>query len=215
LSPEVSYQADFGLGFKEDTWSVNFSPFYNYFPNYIYLNPTSNHDFDYGAGNQIFEYSQSRVMRYGAEMQVKANIYKGLSAEILGEYLYSKQLSGDKKGYTLPFSPPQSLLLNLTYSVDMMNIKNAYISVDYRITGAQNNIVPPERTTEGYQIVNVQVGAKYNWGGRQFGLNLQAQNLLNTRYLNHTSFYRLISLPEAGRNLIMSLNIPLNKSSKP
>jgi len=96
-----------------------------------------------------------------------------------------------------------------------MNIKNAYISVDYRITGAQNNIVPPERTTEGYQIVNVQVGAKFNWGGRQFGLNLQAQNLFNTRYLNHTSFYRLISLPEAGRNLIMSLNIPLNKSSKP
>lgn len=215
LSPEVSYQADFGLGFKEDTWSVNFSPFYNYFPNYIYLNPTSNHDFDYGAGNQIFEYSQSRVLRYGAEMQVKANIYKGLSAEILGEYLYSKQLSGDKKGYTLPFSPPQSLLLNLTYSADLKNFEDAYIAVDYRITGAQNNIVPPERTTEGYQIVNVQVGAKFNWGGRQFGLNLQAQNLLNTRYLNHTSFYRLISLPEAGRNLIMSLNIPLSKSSKP
>jgi iron complex outermembrane receptor protein len=214
LSPEVSYQADIGLKFATKKWSINFSPFYNYFPNYIYLNPTANHDFDYGAGNQVFEYAQSRVRRYGAELQFKATLLKGLSTEILGEYLNSIQLSGDKQGYTLPFSPPQSLLLNLTYSSNLAKLRDAYFSLDYRITGAQNNIVPPERKTEGYQIFNLQAGAKVNLGGRLLGFNFQAQNLFNTRYLNHTSFYRLISLPEAGRNLILSLNIPLNKNNK-
>lgn len=214
LSPEVSYQADIGLKFRTDNWSINLSPFYNYFPNYIYLNPTANHDFDYGAGNQVFEYAQSRVRRYGAELQFTATLLKGLTTEFLGEYLNSIQLSGQKKGYTLPFSPPQSLLLNLTYSSNLSKLKDAYFSLDYRIIAAQNNIVPPERKTGGYQIFNLQAGAKLNLAGRILGFNFQAQNLFNTRYLNHTSFYRLISLPEAERNLILSLNIPLNRNNK-
>jgi iron complex outermembrane receptor protein len=42
---------------------------------------------------------------------------------------------------------------------------------------------------------------------------MQAQNLLNKRYLNHTSFYRLIELPEAGRNIILSLKVPFSLHS--
>lgn len=205
LSPEVSYQADLGIGYKTDRWSVDVSPFYNYFPNYIYLNPTAEHDYNYGAGNQVFEYSQSKVMRYGAEVQVRVKLLEQLRAEVMGEYLYSKQLSGDKKGYTLPFSPPPSLLMNLTYTH-----KSSYVSVDYRITGRQYNVVPPEKKTEGYGVVNMQAGTKI----KTVAINLQAQNLLNTRYLNHTSFYRLIELPEAGRNIILSVNIPFQIRTK-
>lgn len=212
LSPEVSYQFDLGLGWKTETWSLNLSPFYNYFPNYIYLNPTAAHDYFYGAGNQVFEYAQSRVMRYGAEIQAKANIFKGLRAEVLAEYLYSKQLSGDKKGYVLPFSPPPSVLFNLSYETDLNDtVKDAFFSIDYRLTAKQDNIVPPEKKTAGYSLINLQAGARVLLSGRSITINLQAQNLLNTKYLNHTSFYRLIELPEAGRNLILSLNIPFNK----
>lgn len=209
LAPETSYQLDLGIGFKDRKWSVNFSPFYNHFPNYIYLNPTADHDFDYGAGNQVFKYAQSKVMRYGAELQIRLDLFKGLSGEILAEYLHTKQLSGDKKGYALPFTPPQSVLFNLSYSPEISYLKDAYLSVDYRITASQNNIVPPERKTEGYHLINLQVGSKLSIASRLCSINLQAQNLLNKKYLNHTSFYRLISLPEAGRNLILSLNIPL------
>lgn len=212
LSPEVSYQFDLGLGWKAERWSVNFSPFYNYFPNYIYLNPTATHDYFYGAGNQVFEYAQSRVMRYGAELQAKVNVFKGLTAEVLGEYLYSKQLSGDKKGYVLPFSPPASVLFNLSYETDLSpKLKEAYLSIDYRATAKQDNIVPPEKKTAGYSIFNLQAGTKIQAGERWISINVQAQNLLNTKYLNHTSFYRLIELPEAGRNLILSVNIPITK----
>lgn len=209
LSPEVSYQADLGLSYKTQNLSIDFSPFYNYFPNYIYLNPTALHDYDYGAGNQVFEYAQSKVMRYGAEFQIKAKLIKNLSVETLAEYLFAKQLSGDKKGYVLPFSPPPSVLFNLSYSKDFgSTFKESYLSIDYRLTSRQNNIVPPEKKTAGYGIVNMQAGTKIDVGGREISINLQAQNLLDKKYLNHTSFYRLIELPEAGRNLILSLNIP-------
>lgn len=211
LSPEQSYQADLSLAWNETNWSVQVSPFYNYFPNYIYLNPTANHDYYYGAGNQVFQYAQSRVMRYGGEIQLKWRFFKKLSTELLGEYLHAEQLSGDKKGFTLPFSPPVTGLINLTWSPEINSrFQNSYFSIDYRITAAQNNIVPPEKKTPGYQVVNLQVGTRISLNQQPLMISLQAQNLFNTRYLNHTSFYRLIELPEAGRNIILSLKVPFS-----
>ena len=134
---------------------------------------------------------------------------KNLSGELLGEYVSSEQLSGDKKGFTLPFSPPASALFNLTWSPKLIKqFQDTYLSVDYRITSAQNNIVPPEKKSPGYGLINVQAGTGFRWAGQQVTISLQAQNLLNTRYLNHTSFYRLIELPEAGRNIILALKVP-------
>ena len=213
LAPEQSYQADLSLEWKTEQWSILFSPFYNYFSNYIYLNPTSDHDTDYGAGNQIFQYAQSKVVRYGAELQFKIKFLRKLSAEVLGEYLSAEQRSGDKAGYTLPFSPPASALFNLTWAPGLKNkSEGTYFSVDYRITSPQNNIVPPEKKTPGYQLINIQAGTKIKFSNQMVTVSLQAQNLLNTRYLNHTSFYRLIELPEMGRNIVLAIKIPFSNT---
>ncbi|RFS22057.1 TonB-dependent receptor [Chitinophaga silvatica] len=209
LAPEQSYQVDLSMGWNASKWSVLVSPFYNYFPNYIYLNPTPYHDYDYGAGNQVFQYAQSKVLRYGGEIQAKYKVIKSLTTEVSGEYLYAKQLSGNKKGYTLPFSPPQSILLNLTWSpASGKYFSKPYFSLDYRITGSQNNIVPPEKKTPGYQVFNFQAGSNISLNKQEVQLSMQVQNILNTRYLNHTSFYRLIELPEQGRNIVLSLRFP-------
>lgn len=211
LSAEKSYQADICLGWNDDKWSIQISPFYNYFPNYIYLNPTSIRDLYYGgAVNQVFKYTQSRVVRYGGELQFKYNLLKGLSTEVLGEYVLSRQLSGDKKGYSLPFSPPPSVLFNLTYSPQFnKGFTGTYFSVDYRITGRQNQIVSPEKRTEGYHLMNFQTGTKIKVSGQQIAVNLQVQNVLNKKYFDHTSLYRLIELPEAGRNVVLSIKVPI------
>ena len=208
LSAERSYQLDLGMEWQENKWSFQLSPFFNYFPNYIYLNPTSRHDIYYGAGNQVFEYEQGKVMRYGGELQTRYQFLENFSAEILAEYLYSEQLSGSKKGYTLPFSPPASVLLGINYSPQIKNLSDTYFSLDYRYTAAQNQIVPPERKTSSSNIFNLALGTKLKTGQQDFIISLQVQNLLNTRYLNHTSFYRLIELPEASRNIILSVKVP-------
>jgi iron complex outermembrane receptor protein len=208
LSAERSYQLDLGIDWQQNKWSVQLSPFFNYFPNYIYLNPTSQHDIYYGAGNQVFEYEQSKVMRYGGELQTRYQFLKNLSGEILAEYLYSEQLSGSKKGYTLPFSPPASVLFGLTYNPEIKGLNDTYFSLDYRYTAQQNQIVPPERKTASSNVFNLAIGTKAKAGQQDFIISLQVQNLFNTKYLNHTSFYRLIELPEASRNIILSVKIP-------
>jgi iron complex outermembrane receptor protein len=100
LSPEQSYQLDLSLTWSPRKVFVAFTPFFNYFSNYIYLNPTSSYDQYYGAGNQIFEYMESRVRRYGAELKLSYQPLKQWKVELLGEYVRSEQLSGKERIYT-------------------------------------------------------------------------------------------------------------------
>lgn len=207
LSAEQSYQADVSAEWQANGWHIQVSPFYNYFPNYIYLNPTAAFDHFYGAGNQVFEYAESRVMRYGGEVQVSRKLGRSLTAEVLGEYLYSRQLSGAKKGFSLPFAPPPSLLMSLSWSPERPG--SPFVAIDYRLVARQDRIVPPEKKTPGYGVVALRAGVDAVLMRLPVQLNVQVQNLLDTKYMDHTSFYRLIELPEMGRNIVFSLRIPV------
>jgi len=215
LSPEISYQLDAGLDYHSRRFAIGATPFLNYFSNYIYLNPSSEHDRLYGNGNQVFYYTESEVIRYGGEIHAHFELLKNVQLGIIGEYVYSEQLSGEKEGFTLPFSPPASAIFNVKYQKIKLNfIENAYFSFDYRITAAQKNIVPPEETSDGYQVINLGFGGDILMGKQKINLSFQVQNLLNTKYFNHTSFYRLINVPDPGRNFIMNVSIPFSGNFK-
>lgn len=209
LSPEISYQLDAGIEYNAKKFAIGITPFLNYFTNYIYLNPSSEHNRLYGNGNQVFYYTQSKVLRYGGELHVHYDLSKSFQLGIIGEYVYSEQLSSEKQGFTLPFSPPPSSIFSLKYKKNKLKfVENAYLRLDYRITAAQNNIVPPEVPTDGYQIVNLGLGGDVILKKKKVNISAQVTNLLNTKYFNHTSFYRLINVPESGRNFIINISIP-------
>jgi iron complex outermembrane receptor protein len=209
LSAEESYQFDFGITWQKKRFNLDINPFVNYFPNYIYLNPTPDFDFAYGAGNQIFEYTESEVLRYGGEVKLNYAFTENYHTEVIGEYVYAEQQSGLKKGFTLPFSPPPSVLLNFTYKKDFNeSFKNGFAGIDFKYVGTQNEIVPPEEKTPGYELINLAFGGDWVLNKQLFQINFQVQNLLNSKNLNHTSFYRLIGVPEPGRNFILTVKIP-------
>ena len=112
LSPEESYQLDLGINYLGERVTLRLDPFLNWFPNYIYLNPSA----DYYEGLQRYAYTQAQVLRAGAEAQVDWHIFRFLEAEAKGEYLFARQMSGDKKGYGLPFSPPWGGEVSLKYT---------------------------------------------------------------------------------------------------
>ena len=215
LSPEISYQLDVGVEYRSTHLAVGISPFINYFPNYIFLNPSSEHDRLYGNGNQMFYYTQSKVMRFGGEVHAHYHMLQPWTVGVTGAYTYSEQLSGEKKGFTLPFSPPASVLFNLEYAPkQIIGVKNPYLSADYKVVAAQNRIVPPEEKTAGYQTVNLSLGGDIRIGNEHMSVSFQAQNVFNQKYFNHTSYYRLINVPEAGRNFVLNITLPFNKNFK-
>lgn len=204
LSSEESYQVDAGIGWGNDFLSVQVDPYLNYFPNYIYLNPTAY----YEEGLQVYYYTQSKVVRYGFEAGVNCRFSQHFESVLQGEYLYAEQLSGDKKGYTLPFSPPWSARIGLKYMPrTRWSGTDGFISFAYKITGDQNEIVPPENKTQGHQTLDMSVGRFFAWKGCHLKVGLQGQNLLNKKYYDHTSYYRLIDVPEPGRNFSMMIGL--------
>ena len=216
LNPEVSWQFDAGVEYTSKRFAIGISPFINYFSNYIYLNPSFVHNKE--TGLQEFYYTQSKVFRYGSEIHAHYELFKSLQLGIIGEYVYSEQISGEKKGFTLPFSPPASAIFNIKYKKQKISripkifgtglVEDAYLSIDYRVSAAQHNIVPPEVTTEGYQVVNLGLGGDIVVKKNRINISMQVQNLLNTKYYNHTSYYRLINVPEPGRNFVINISMP-------
>ena len=201
LDPEESYQLDASISWANDVWEVQVDPYLNYFPNYIYLNPTS----QYVEGLQLYNYTQAEVLRWGMETQVKWNFAEHWQAHAQGEYLYARQQSGEKKGYTLPFSTPWSIDTGVKYSFEHKG--KGFVALSAHIVGAQNEIVPPEKPTDGHWTLNLSAGKDFLMGGTTFHVALHADNLLNRRYYDHTSYYRLIDVPEPGRNISVMVGL--------
>jgi len=117
----------------------------------------------------------------------------------------------EKAGFTLPFSPPPSLLLHLKYHRDQIwKLTEPYLSMDLRVVAAQDLIVPPEVPTPGYRVINLGAGGKIRIMDHLLSVNFQVQNLLNSKYFDHTSYYRLINVPEASRSFIVNITVPFS-----
>ena len=119
--------------------------------------------------------------------------------------MYARQRSGEKKGYTLPFSTPWSVDAEVKYSYDWRG--EGFFKLNAHVVGAQNEIVPPEKPTAGYWTLNLAVGKDFSLRGKTVKLTLHADNLLNRRYYDHTSYYRLIDVPEPGRNVSLMVGM--------
>ncbi len=207
LDPEQSYQLDLEVDHTTTKFNVVISPFINFFENFIYLNPSP----VYYQTLQIYGYTQARVLRFGGEVQAGVQLTTALRLEASAEYVRSRQESGPKKGFTLPFAPPLSGLFSVSHrSNDFLIFKQPLIRADLKLTASQNHIVPPEEKTPGYQVLDLsaQCGIPLFKRERAAELRIKLNNVLDTEYYDHTSYYRLIDVPQAGRNLSVSLTVP-------
>lgn len=208
LGAEESYQLDAEVAHESGGFSFSVTPFVNYFTHYIYLNPTS----EYYETQQVWEYSSSEVFRTGGEISIGIKPMEQLRLDTSVEYVHSRQLNGPKKGFSLPFSPPLSTLVSASYSPKVFWIfSQSQITADFRWTAQQDDIVPPENVTKGYKVLNLAFRTKINLMAQDkpTELRLKLNNVFNTKYFDHTSFYRMIDVPEPGRNLSLSITILL------
>ncbi|RXG29862.1 iron complex outermembrane recepter protein [Leeuwenhoekiella marinoflava DSM 3653] len=206
LDPESSYELDAEVRHDSGRYRFSVSPFVNLFDNYIYLNPTA----AYYESLQIYEYTQAAVFRAGGELTAGIDLLPNLSLDASAAYVYSRQTSGPKDGFTIPFSPPFSTLFSVGYGIkDFSLFSETRFTGDVRITARQTDIVPPESVTAGYEVLNLSVMSKLQVvSGKPWALRLKLNNVFHTPYFDHTSFYRLIEVPEPGRNFSVSVTIP-------
>ena len=82
------------------------------------------------------------------------------------------------------------------------------MALNAHIVGRQDEIVPPEKPTDGYWTLNLSAGKRFPLkGSTTLNVALHADNLLDRRYYDHTSYYRLIDVPEPGRNVALKVGL--------
>ncbi len=192
LDPEECYQLDAAVYYNGRRLAIRVEPYASYFPNYIYLSPT----LEGVEGLQLYRYTQASVGRCGIEAAADWHVDSHWTAQLAAEWLYARQQSGPMRGYTLPFSTPWSVRPGIRYSYVWHG--EGYVGLDADIVGRQSEIVPPEKPTASHWTLNATAGKHIPLPRGMLHLTLQAENLLNRRYYDHTSYYRLIDVPEPG-----------------
>jgi iron complex outermembrane receptor protein len=207
LQSEHGYQLDLGTDFTTKSLSLSFATYFNYFRNFIYLKPSGRFVFRPDAG-QTYQYEQNNVLYSGFEAELKYTPAPSLSFLTNAEYVWNINLADQR---ALPFTPPPSVRTEIQYNPSLpRSLPDAklFFAAHYHFPKTKATVAQNEATTPGYLLLETGTSFSLPLGKTKPTISLQAQNLLNTTYLNPLSRYRLINVPEQGRNIILSIKVP-------
>jgi iron complex outermembrane receptor protein len=206
LKPERGYGLDGGLYFNPRKWAISITPFVTYFTNHIYLQPAAEFSF-LPEGGQLYRYTESAAMYWGGELSVRYVIIKNLTIGTTGELVRSRDATGD---FPMPFQPPANAMAEAEYRLPKCGkFRNVYLQVEWQVVEDQPRVVRNELATAGYALVNVRAGFSLPFKWLPLQVSMQVQNVTNRTYLRHLSRYRLLNVPEPGRNVVIGLMVPL------
>lgn len=209
LDPERGWALDFHLDYRLGAFETKFSPYLYYFNNYIFLKPSGIFSV-LPDGGQIYEYTQSKALISGFEWQMAHTFWDRLKAEAVFEFVYNKQITDfSKTDYPLPFSTPANLFFELNYQFnDWKFLKDNHVYINGKWHAKQERIAQNESITPSYQLFGAGLSTSLKLDKFEAKIILSGSNLLNTKALNHTSYYRALEIPELGRSLQLMVQIP-------
>lgn len=210
LRSEQGYQLDASTEWRYERFSGSFATYLNYFQDYIYLGPTAPARFSpLPEAGQIFQYRQDDAIYTGFELTWDWDFVRNWSLHQAIDFVQSYNLN---TGLALPFTPQPSIRTDLRYELNERGRwQQLFAEIGHQYHFAAQGPWRVDRTeleTPAYQLMQVGIGADLRWWSQPLSLKLQVQNLWDTAYLAHLSRYRLINVPEQGRNIVISLKVP-------
>lgn len=212
LASERGYQFDFTLSYQLKYLSFVMTPYVSYYQDFIYLAPraTFSSSLDpeaFPEGGQVFQYKQHDAFYGGGELSVDYHPIEEFHLRTSFEYVYNYNFD---TRLPLPFTPPGSLYSEAGWEsmIPFMN-NNWSINFNYRWAFDQNRTDRNEKATPGYHLFGLQTGTELSIGMFKADINIEIQNITDKQYFNHLSRYRLLNLPEQGRNIVLSMLIPI------
>lgn len=200
LKAETGYHLETSLEYQKEDIQMEAALFGSFYNDYIYLSPSSTFSRLPEAG-QVYRYIQYDAIFWGLEFQHQLPLSESIEFSQSVEYVWNYNVN---TGLGLPFSPPLNVTSKLAW-----NKEEWRVGLSYEVAAKQNRTDRNELSTPGYQLVHASVGNSINFKSIQIRWQLRVQNLGNRVYLNHLSRYRILNLPEQGRNLSLHLKIPM------
>jgi len=198
LQSEHGYQLDISGAWRLPKNRLEVSTYFNYFDKFIYLRPTAKFSPLPDAG-QLYQYTQNDAIYAGLEGSWQWDVFSFLQFRQNAEYVWNYNLDSRTP---LPFTPPASIRTELEYHVSrLQKLENIYFNINSHYFFAQHRVDKNEPATPDYHLLSTGAGLSVG----RIQLNLEVQNLLNIKYLNHLSRYRILNIPEQGRNFILGI----------
>ena len=213
LDPEQGFMADVSLNYAENSWNINLSPYAYFFSNYIFLRPSGTFSLLPHSG-QLYSYTESEALLTGLELKIDKELGRWHFG-VAGEYLYNQQLTSSRsRNYPLPFTPANNVFTEVGYQLfkDSKVFNASEVNINNRSVMKQDRIAQGEDITPGYSLWGMGFQTKLKFDDFKANINFRIDNLFNTKYFNHTSFYRRLQIPEMGRNIQLSIKIPFGQS---
>ncbi len=204
LKTEQNVQTDLNFEYKNSHFEFFVNGFYNHINHYIYTSPTG----EVIEDNAVFEYIQNNAKLYGGEVGLHFHPHPldWLHFETSFETVTATKQNGDY----LPLIPANNWN-NTIRSVFKINnwLEEAFATLNVSTTFNQNNVSGFETKSNGYSLVNFGLGGKVKLGKTAFGMSLNANNLLDEKYIAHLSRLKTDAIPNIGRNIVFGLNFDL------
>jgi iron complex outermembrane receptor protein len=224
LRNEIGIMTDLGLHFEQKNRSFHLTPYFNWFENYLFLRPqpTFLARVPYRNLNnmvkdsvlllpdagQVYAYEQTNAIHMGFEAAADYHFLKDWHTGISAEYVWNYNL---QTGLPLPFTPPFCIAAETDYTIEKIGHvwRNTFFGVEYRYYAAQMRVDRNEMSTPAYELIHFSMGTSCQIKNQIFQLFFRVNNIADTKYLNHMSRYRLLNLPEQGRNYMITLKVPI------
>jgi len=208
LQVENGYQVDGNYIHQSEKLFLEISAFYAYYDNYIYLAPSGNFSF-LASGGTMWQYRQDDALFNGFEFSASYQPTTYFKNETAIEFVQNLNLNSR---LALPLTPPPSVVNTFEFDnflSERSRLKEEYLFISGRYNFAQNRTDRNERPTPDSFLLNFGAGTHTLFFNQEFDFKFSVNNALNTFYFNHISRYRLINLPEQGRNFTISVKITI------
>lgn len=188
LSPEHSWQLDFGIDYSSKVISTQLSLFANHISNYIFLEKLSG-----DMNDQRYQYRQGTARLLGFEAVVDVHPMEPLHFENAFSYVNARQLNQPEESRWLPFTPAPRWNSDLRYDIirDGRTLTNAFLSLGLECNLRQRHAhtaYGTETATPSYTLLNMTAGTDVRWHHSTVAsVYLSATNLTNRSYQSHLS----------------------------
>jgi iron complex outermembrane receptor protein len=198
LKAEKSNNIELSLKKTAGDFKFNLNVFHNSVDGYIYANTLDRVQLEGNTPFRLIQYTQKDAHFNGAEGQISYQLSPRYSATVFSDYVRAKL----KDGGNLPRIP--SARSGLRVDADFLD--GIHGAVEYVHGFEQDHIASYETASDGYDLVNLNLSYDRNLNAQwSYQLYLQANNLLDQTYYNHSSY--LSSIPQMGRNFTAGLRL--------
>ncbi len=204
LKPEKALKTTLEYEWKPSNhFSLNTLAYYQYFKNYIFLNPQGEYRLTIRGAFPLFKYEQTNAHIYGIDFGSKFNILNALFGVVNLSFIRGDNL---KEKIPLVYIPQSNIYGSLAYRIlkplkvskkaafhDLeFEINNKFFFKQAHLLPSQDFLPPPK----AYNLFGLKISTNVHVSKYKIRLYISAENLFNITYRNYLNRLRYYSNDE-------------------